>query len=77
MNVRWYFVKETELARRYCFIPLSKNPGLDVLHNINYAWIPRSVCSSVLKWPAEPGERPLHELKVEDWFLAKNLPHLL
>ncbi len=71
MKVRLWFVRETELARRYCKVPDSRNPGADEPSNTNYIWVPRSVCRHTSKEPAAEGERPLHVVDVEDWFAEK------
>ncbi len=71
MTVRLWFVRETELARRYCKLPQSRNPGLDTPENTNYVWLPRSVCEHTQKWPPAVGELPLHIVKVSDWFADK------
>ena len=68
MRVRLWFVRETGLARRYCKLPESRDPGADSPRNPNYVWLPRDACSQTSKRPAAaPGGRPEHTVEVEDW----------
>lgn len=69
--VRLWFVRESEKARRYCKLPLNRNPGDDTPDNPNYIWVPRSVCERTAKFPAEGSERPVHEIEVADWFAER------
>jgi len=63
MRVRLWFVRETEKARLYCRIPMSWHPGPE-----DEIWVPRSVVNHTTKRPAKDGERPEHEIEMEDWF---------
>ena len=49
MRLRLWFIRETDLARRYCKLPKSRNPGSDTMDNSNYLWIPRSIVSHTQK----------------------------
>lgn len=60
MTTRLYFMRETESARLY-----RNKAGQE-------KWFPRSVITRTLKHPAQPGQRPIHEIELPDWFLEKN-----
>jgi hypothetical protein len=60
MRTNLFFIRETAEARLY-----ANRAGQE-------KWFPRSVIKRTLKYPAQPGARPIHELELEDWFLEKN-----
>ncbi len=68
---RLWFVSETEKARRYCRLPMSRHPGNDLPDNPNYIWVPKSVMEHVTKYPPAEGDRPIHVVEVADWFADK------
>lgn len=35
-------------------------------------WFPLRIIHHTRKWPAQPGQLPIHTITVEDWFLAQN-----
>jgi hypothetical protein len=59
-RLNFYLVKETSLARLY-----------RDRHDAEQ-WVPRSVCARTVKHPAQAGGLPLHEVEIEDWWVAKN-----
>ena len=72
MRVRLWFVRETAAARRYCKLPKARNPGQDLMDNVNYVWVPRSVVEHTTKRPSEDGvEWPEHDVELPDWFVEK------
>ena len=70
-NLSLYFVRETPDAVRYCRDKDEDKAGPDEQDNPRYIWLPRSVCTHRLKYPAPPSERPLHVVAVLVWFLNK------
>lgn len=67
-KVSLYFVSESEKARKYCRIPKSRNPA-----ETDFIWIPKSLIEGTTRYPAEnPGDYPLHIVRVVEWFADKN-----
>lgn len=62
MQVRLWFVKETEKARYYSKLPASRHPGEE-----DHVWVPRSLVTHTTKYP--DGQ---HVIDVADWFAEKN-----
>ena len=62
MNVRLWFIRETDKARLFSRLPPERKPGKQ-----DEIWIPRSVIEHQLKFAT--GEC---HLKVTDWFAEKN-----
>jgi hypothetical protein len=59
MTLKLQMERETAAARLY------DNGG-------GKQWVPRSVCVRTLKFPPQPGKAAVHEVEIEDWWLAKN-----
>ena len=55
-TLRLQCLKETAAARLYQFKDGTKT------------WIPRSQCKSVVKFPCDPLDFPIHEITVSDWW---------
>ena len=58
--MRFWLIRETELARLYSKIPLDRNP-----ESSDQIWIPRSIIEHTTKRGNE------HEVKLPDWFIEK------
>lgn len=58
--MRFWLIRETELARLYSKIPLDRNPEPS-----DQIWIPRSIIEHTTKRGNE------HEVKLPDWFIEK------
>lgn len=71
-TVRLWHVRDSAAARRYCKVPKSRNPGADVMNNVNYVWVPLSLVEHATRYPSKDGvEWPEHHVKLPDWFVEK------
>jgi hypothetical protein len=59
--MRFWLIRETELARLYSKVPPERRGGKEC-----ELWIPKSIVEHTTKRGTE------HELKLPDWFLEKN-----
>ena len=59
--MRFWLIRETELARLYSKVPPERHPEKD-----DQIWVPKSIIEHTTKRGIE------HEVKLPDWFLEKN-----
>ncbi len=73
-TIKLWYVSETSKARRYCKLPLSRNPT-----DSDYLYVPLSIIEHTTKWAPlkdDKGrlvgcERWCHEVTLPDWFIEK------
>ena len=69
MKLQLWLLQETDKARKFQRCA----PGTQVHSALQEIWIPRSVCSRILKFPVELGVWQRRcEVEVADWFVEKH-----
>ena len=64
MILRFWLIRETELARLYSKVPLNTVGRL--VEHTDTLWIPKSIVEHTTKRGSE------HEVTLPDWFIEKN-----